>query len=78
MAWAPEDGVEGGHVSPDKGETGGHVLEFAVEAFKGLPWNDVAGGSQGGVKGGAVAPPFGLGETNRPVSAREPTKKETH
>ena len=72
------DGVEGGHVSPDKGETGGHVLEFAVEAFEGLPRNDVAGGRQCGIKGGAVAPPFGLGETDSPVPAREPTEKEPH
>jgi len=54
------------------------MLEFAVEAFEGLPRNDVAGGRQGGIEGGAVALPFGLGETDSPVSAREPTKKETH
>ena len=62
--------VEGGHVRPDERETGGHVLEFAVEALEGLPRDDVAVGGQSSIQGGAVATPFGLRETNGTARAR--------
>jgi len=72
-----EHSVEGGHVCPEEGETGGHVLEFAIEALEGFPRDDVAVGGQSSIQGGAVPTPFGLREAYSTARAREPAKPET-